>query len=190
MPEQDAVIVITSGVKDMQAVLNMVWDKLLPAMKASPQALDEAASKKLAQRLKSLSLCPQKGSGKPADVSGKKYLFPANGRKLEAITLQNAGKDGPATLVMRIDGVEQRITCARGAWQKGQVAWGPLAQQPAAASGEWTGDDAFTAKLCFYETPFMVTVRLQFSGRELRFSSQSNVGFGPTKESQLVGKAE
>ena len=33
MPEQDAVIAITSGVKDMQAVLNLVWDKLLPAMK-------------------------------------------------------------------------------------------------------------------------------------------------------------
>ena len=33
LPEQDAVIAITSGVKDMQAVLNLVWDKLLPAMK-------------------------------------------------------------------------------------------------------------------------------------------------------------
>ena len=31
LPEQDAVIAITSGVKDMQAVLNLVWDKLLPA---------------------------------------------------------------------------------------------------------------------------------------------------------------
>src|SRR5579883_1127539 len=32
MPEQDAVVAITSGVRDMQAVLNLVWDKLLPAM--------------------------------------------------------------------------------------------------------------------------------------------------------------
>ena len=36
MPEQDAVIAITSGLKDMQAVLNLVWDKLLPAMKDRP----------------------------------------------------------------------------------------------------------------------------------------------------------
>ena len=34
MPEQDTVIAITSGVKDMQAVLNLIWDKLLPAMDA------------------------------------------------------------------------------------------------------------------------------------------------------------
>jgi CubicO group peptidase (beta-lactamase class C family) len=190
LPEQDAVIVITSGVKDMQAVLNLVWDKLLPAIKSSPQAPDEAAESKLDRTLKSLTLCPPKGCASPANVSGKKYVFPANGRKLEAITLQSDGKDGAVTLVTRFDGVEQRIACGRGAWQKGRAAWGPLAQQPAAASGAWTADNTFTAKLCFYETPFIVTIRLQFSGQELHCSSESNAGFGPTKESQLVGKAE
>jgi hypothetical protein len=45
-------------------------------------------------------------------------------------------------------------------------------------------------KLCFYETPFTVTVTLKFSGEELRYGSESNVGFGPTKESPLVGKTE
>src|SRR5207248_10319236 len=32
MPDEDAVVAITSGIKDMQAVLNIIWDKLLPAM--------------------------------------------------------------------------------------------------------------------------------------------------------------
>ena len=190
LPDQDAVIAITSGVKDMQAVLNLVWDKLLPAIKSSPQAPDDAAKSKLERTLKSLTLCPPKGSASPANVSGKKYVFPANGRKLETITLQSDGKDGAVTLVTRFDGVDQRIACGRGTWQEGRVAWGPLARQPAAASGAWTADDTFTAKLCFYETPFLVTIRLQFSGQELRCSSESNAGFGPTKESQLVGKAE
>ena len=88
------------------------------------------------------------------------------------------------------DGVEQRIVCGRGTWRKGQAAWGSLPVQPAAASGAWTADGTFTAKLCFYETPFTVTVSLKFSGKELQYSSESNVGFGPTKEPQLVGKAE
>src|ERR1043166_2151337 len=35
MPDQDAVVAITSGVKDMQAVLNVIWEKLLPAMPAA-----------------------------------------------------------------------------------------------------------------------------------------------------------
>ena len=130
-------------------------------------------------RSKGLSLRPQEGSGSPAKVSGKKYVFPANDRKLEAITLESDGKDGAVTLVTRCDGVEQRIACGRGAWQKGRVAWGPLPQQPAAASGAWTADGTFTAKLCFYETPFIVTVSLKFSGKELQLQFRGERRFRP-----------
>jgi CubicO group peptidase (beta-lactamase class C family) len=190
LPAQDAVVVITSGVKDMQSVLNLVWDKLLPAMKRSSLAPDDKAREKLEQTLKGLSLRPQEGSGSPAKVSGKKYVFPANQRKLESITLESEGKGGDVTLITQFDGLQQRASCCHGGWQRGQLAWGWLPRQPAAASGAWTKDDTFTAKLCFYETPFIVTVRLRFSGKELHYASESNVGFGPTKESELVGKAE
>jgi len=189
LPEQDAVLVITSGVKDMQFVLNLVWDKLLPAMHSSPLPPNDAAAGKLADRLKGLTLpCPQ-GSGRAANVLGKKYVFPANPRKLE-MTLEGDGQQGDVTLVVRQDGVQQRIACGRGTWHKGRAACGALPIQPAAASGAWTADDTFTARLCFYETPFTITLRLKFSGKELYFDAESNVGFGPAKEPQLVGKTE
>jgi CubicO group peptidase (beta-lactamase class C family) len=187
LPAQDAVLAITSGLRDMQAVLNLVWDHLLPAMQSSSLAADDTARKQLEQRLKGLSLHPQEGSGSPANVSGKKYVFPANEQKLEAIRLESVK---PVTLVTRINGVEQRIVCGRGAWQKGRAAWGRISEQPVAASGAWTEDGTFTAKLCFYQTPFTLTVRLAFSGEELRYNAHSNVGFGATKQPQLVGKAE
>jgi hypothetical protein len=43
LPEQDAVIAITADTKDMQAELNVVWDKLLPAFHpaALPTNADE-----------------------------------------------------------------------------------------------------------------------------------------------------
>ena len=116
---------------------------------------------KLRHTLKGLSLRPQEGAGSAAKVLGKKYVFPANRRKLEAITLEGDGKDGDVTLVARQDGVEQRIVCGRGTWRKGRAAWGLLPVQPAAASGAWTADGTFTAKLCFYETPFTITVTLE-----------------------------
>jgi len=43
------------------------------------------------------------------------------------------------------------------------------------------------AKLCFQETPFTITVRLTFSGEEVRCNSEANVGFGPAKDAELVG---
>jgi len=190
LPEQDAVIAITSGVKNMQAVMDLVWDRLLPAMKPSPLPPDDTARQKLEHSLKNLSLRPQEGSASPAKVSGKKYVFATNDRKLESLTLENHGSNGPVTLTFRRDGAERHVTCGRGSWEKGHIAWGQLAEQPAAASGAWTADDTFTARLCFYETPFITTIRLKFSDKELQCDSETNVGFGPTKDPRIVGKAE
>lgn len=189
LPEQDAVIAITSGVKDMQAVLDLVWDKLLPALGPSPLPADDAAVAALRSRLAGLTLRPQEGSGTPPPSARKTYAFPANDRKLESVALERDG--GGETIVLRIDGADRRIACGRGEWKRGRAALGPmLPDQPAAASGAWAGDDTFKAKVCFYETPFIVTLGLTFSGDRLLFDSQMNVGFGPTKQPQLVGKPE
>jgi CubicO group peptidase (beta-lactamase class C family) len=190
LPEQDAVIAITAGLRDMQAVLNLVWDKLLPGMKSSTKSPDDATRAKLAKTLKGLTLRLPEGMRTPPKPLGKKYVFPANDRKIESISLETGAEDGQATLLTRIDGVDRRIVCGLGAWKKGPAAWTRLPEQPAAASGAWTKDDTFMAKICFTQTPFVVTVRLKFTDVEVRLESESNVGFGPTKEPGLVGKAE
>jgi hypothetical protein len=192
LPEQDAVVAITSGVKDMQALLNLVWDKLLPALKPAPLPADDKAREGLQRRLKGLTLAPQGGSASApaAKVWGRKYVFPTNDQKLESITLEEGDKDGEVILSARFNGAEQRIACGRGAWRKGRGAWGRLPAQPVAASGGWTGEDTFAAKLCFYETPLLFTARLKFSGEEVRCEAESNVGFWPLKQAALVGKAK
>jgi len=189
LPEQDAVIALTSGVSDMQSVLTLVWDKLLPALKTSSLPPDEAAARELRDALSRLSLRVPQDSGAPAQVSGKEFLFPANERKLETVTLVSGG-DGEVTLVMQVNGAEQRVACGRGVWQKGRLAWGTFPERAVAASGAWTADDTFTAKFCFVETPFTTTVRLKFNGAEVHAGITSNVGNDPPAEAELVGKAE
>ena len=88
LPEQNAVIAITSGVGDMQGILNVVWDKLLPALQPWSLPANDAAAAKLAGALKSLSLKPQEGAATGAKVAGKRFVFPANARKLESIMLE------------------------------------------------------------------------------------------------------
>ena len=75
-------------------------------------------------------------------------------------------------------------------WAGERAAWGRLAEQPAAASGAWSKDDTFPAKICLYETPVTITVRLKFNGEEVRCESEANVGFGLTRDAALVGKAQ
>jgi len=189
LPEQDAVIAITSGVKDMQAVLNIVWEKLLPAMHGQPLPANDTAHQQLQQKMKRLSIQFPESNSEPAKVAGKRYVFPANNLKLEAVSLERDTAAGHDTLITRINGTEQRIVCGHGVWQPGQAAWGLLASQPVASAGGWTSD-GFTAKIVFQETPYIVTARLRFADDQLIFNAEQNVGFGPTKQPELVGKPE
>ena len=196
MPEQDAVIAITSG-KDMQAVLNLVWDRLLPALRPARLRADGASQEKLKRTLARLTLRPQGSASSvsspvAARVSGRTYVFPANDQKLEAIALEFGGANdaNEMTLVARFGGVEQRIACGRGEWRKGRLAYGVLPEQPVAASGAWTADDTYAVKIAFHETPFALTLGLRFSGDELTYDSEYNVAFGSTKQAPLVGHAQ
>jgi CubicO group peptidase (beta-lactamase class C family) len=188
LPEQDAVVAITSGLNNLQAVLNLVWDKLLPGLKGEPLPAGDAAVKELDSITKGLAL--RTPSGGSRDFKGRVFAFPTNDRKLESITLLPDARSGEVLLVARVDGAERTIACGHVNWRKGKAAWGRLPEQSAAASGAWTADDTFTAKICFVETPFVTTVRLKFTGDEVRVESEMNVGFGPTKEAALVGKAK
>jgi CubicO group peptidase (beta-lactamase class C family) len=198
VPELDAVVAITSGVRDMQRVMNLVWDKLLPAMKSTPLAEDSTARRKLELRLADLMMWLP--SGQPtatlaAKVSGRWYQFPENDRRIQAVALDFSAAS-PA-LVVRTAGKEARTPIGIGSWAKGRggftndldqflsVPVNPLV----AASGAWTADDVFTVKLALYETPFYSTLAFRFSGDRLLLDAEHNVAFGPTKLPQLVGQA-
>ena len=173
----------------MQAVLNLVWEKLLPGLAASALPADKVAQEKLARTLKTLSLRSPEGSSSAVlgKVIGQSYLFPANARKLESIALESKQPDS-TTIVARFNGIETRIECGHKTWKKTTAAWVFPTPQPIAASGAWTADDTFTATLALYETPFVHTVSLKFSGGEVRFVSEPNVAFGTAREPELVGK--
>ena len=58
IPEQDAVVAITANCKDMQAELNIVWDKLLPGFQEAPLAANAEEQAKLKQTLGNLTVRP------------------------------------------------------------------------------------------------------------------------------------
>ena len=193
IPEKDAVVAITSGTRNMQGVMNLVWDKLLPAMQPKRLRADKESRKKLEQTLANLTLKPQQGSSAPtsaAKLSGKTFTFSTNNQKLETVALEFGSAGSPVTLVTKSNGIEQRTACGQGAWIKGRMTYAALAEQPVAASGAWTADDTYTAQLCFYETPFVLTVGLKFADDQLLYDCEYNVNFGPTKQPQLVGKPQ
>ncbi len=193
LPNQDAVIAITSGLKDMQAVLNLVWDRLLPGFQAGALPADPAGAARLRERLAGLRVRTVEGgttSPVASKVGGKRFVFPANDQKLEWIALRPS-PDGKRTEVsLRVDGADRTIACGYREWAKGTGAFDAYAGAPASASGAWTAADTFVIRQCLTETPFVLTMALRFSGAEVTLAREMNVGFGPTKKPALTGKAE
>ena len=197
LPDVDAVVVITSGVRDMQAVMNLVWDALLPAMQPRPLAENLAAQQRLGARLAGLTLRPPRGAGTSplaGVVSGRWYAFADSGQGIRAVALQLDGQ-APA-LVVRTDSGELRTPFGFGSWVKSHNGFSAgldrmLSVPPhplLAASGAWTSDSVFTVKLAQYETPFAGTLSFHFDGDRLLLDTEYNVSFGPTKQPQLIGQ--
>ncbi len=192
LPEQGVVVAITSGLKDMQAVLDLVWNQLLPAVHPRRLSPDHANRKKLSEKLGSLTLSFQEGSRTSpvaAKVSGRQFIFPSNSEKLESVSLSIHEGGGGATLISRSNGVESRILCGYREWKKGRAPFGSYSDEPVAACGAWVADDTYALKVCAFETPYTATLRFRFAGDQVFRDSETNVGFGATKRAQLVGQA-
>ena len=194
IPELDAVVAITSGTRNMQQVMNLVWDKLLPAMKHGRLPENAAARRQLEARLAALKVKLPNGSASSpiaASVSGKWFEFADNDRGIKAVSFDF----NSSTLTVRTNAGETYMTVAADTWSKERgvftngldrilaVPANPLA----ATSGAWTAPDTFTVKIVLYQTPFYSTLNFKFDGDRVLIDGEHNVSFGPTKLPQLTG---
>ena len=197
IPEFDAVVAITSGVRNMQQVMNLVWEKLLPAMKPGRLPENAAARRQLQSRVSSLAVKFPKGSitsATSSNVSGKWYEFEDNFRGIKAMSLDFNGAE--PVLSVRTAAGETRLPIGKETWSKsrggfinGMERFLSMPANPlVAASGAWTTDNTFTVKIVMYETPYYTTVNFKFDGDKLRVESEHHVNFGPTQIAPLVGQ--
>lgn len=63
LPAQDAVVAITADTRDMQAELNVVWDKLLPAFQPKRLRANKEELRKLRKTLANLAVRPPAAAG-------------------------------------------------------------------------------------------------------------------------------
>lgn len=196
MPDQDAVIAITSGIRDMQAVLDLLWDKFLPACQPKKLRSNPAARDQLNKTLASLRLAPAPGSDSSdlaAKILNRGFVFSPNDQKLERLSLTSSDGGKNLTLLLRLDGKEISLPAGFRQWNKGRAAFpgGRLAQfpdEPIAGTYAWPSDNTLALKICAYQTPFNLTYRLKFEGDQVTLDAEANVSFGPTKQPTLVGR--
>ena len=189
MPEQDAVLAIISGLRDMQAVLDKVWEHLLPAMQPEALPADPHAYGELSDKRAVLSLPLPNGrvlSPKAEQWSGKTYKLESNDLKLESVAITFG--DDRSTLIVRDESGEHALRIGYGAWLRGNTGLRGKADEPIAACGAWMAEDAYEVRVCSYESEFCLVYRFQFTSRELQLDVEPNVSWGAATVTKITGR--
>jgi CubicO group peptidase (beta-lactamase class C family) len=191
LPDLDAVVAITSGGKDMQAVMNVVWDHLLPAMQGSALAENAADLKKLKARLSKLEVRPVEGKISPrlpASISGKVYTFEPNELGVETLSVDWRSHPGKPIFTAKVNGVAQPVSCTKDTWVRGNGPIGHGPSQAFAAKCAWSANDTFDIKIVLPESPFYFTGKARFTPTEVNF--ESAVQTDKTGPKHFVGHAK
>ncbi len=173
LPEQDTVVAITASTLDMQAILDALWEHLLPGLGPDgPGARGGGpAQEELSARLAGLALpaapAAPPGSAGPAAggsgfVTGAPFTVagPAGelGTALVSVGLAERAEGWEVTLSEKGDAVT--FPAGLGTW----VVSSPAARHggtiPVAASGGWADGGRLRLEVIFLETPHRVDIEL------------------------------
>ena len=199
MPDQDAVVAITSNVGDMGAVLNLVWECLLPGMRETtlPEASEQLNL--LHRKLAALEVATPPGevtSSLVTKISGSVYLFEmnleSNPSRLQSLKLEFDPLC--AHLAFLDDKGEHTLSIGNGVWKSGATTYkssfnaGSSELLKTGAKGVWISENVYQAKLCFTEALFSPILKFQFDGDTVTYEFSGQLGFMSSSNPPLVGK--
>ena len=192
LPQLDTVIAMTSASRNIQSILNCVWDELLPALKDGTLPADAEGDQALAEKLGRLTLPTVAGepsSPTAARIAGRRYILPDNPHHVEWIAFDPPGPSGQVVMQVQVGGVESRVAFGYESWAKGTLEGGPAGPVRIAACGAWSSGDTFTAKICRYRTPYMTSYDIRFAGDSVVIDSEDNVNLDEVRRIRIIGKA-
>jgi CubicO group peptidase (beta-lactamase class C family) len=176
LPEQDAVIVMTSENKNMQGQLDLAWKHLLPAFEGA------AAAPVLSARLSGLQLAPTEGRKSSPMAVNKRFNLGKNALGIKTVSFGFEAEK----LVFTADG--NVVACGFGSWLRGEAAvpgtpprlisGGAPTGVPVskiAGSAGWEDDNTLVMTWRYYETPHSDRVTCKFEGDSVKISFLSSL---------------
>jgi CubicO group peptidase (beta-lactamase class C family) len=190
LPEQDAVLAITSGSDDLQGILNVVWEQLLPAFKEGSLPADQEGVEQMKQKLQNLAITLAEGqehSTMASELSGLSYSMDENTSSIKSISFNFDAS--PAEITITTDHESYSFKAGYQHTEKGVFPNPQLVSQNVAVSGAWEAPDTYRVNLIYYETPQSMNLTFKFEGNKLFWDTEHTASFGPRHLKQMKGTA-
>lgn len=178
LPDKQAVIAITSGAMEMQSILDIVWDELLPGMKDAPLPVDEAEQAKLKSRLRALSYPPEvsERSVDPSRWQDRTYRMTANDAGIRAVSFHFGDEED--TLYILDEEGKQQLRIGKGAWLDNQVRLIGITED-VTMCGRWVKQNIYEIELRFMEQVYHDRWTCHFVNDSVRITATRNVWITP-----------
>jgi CubicO group peptidase (beta-lactamase class C family) len=196
IPEHDVVIAITSGVYDMGAVMNLVWEELLPHFKTEAIPENPATYEKL--KLKTVNLTLPAVAGNSSSSSSKKlkrktFKVDENSTQVDEIQFELHG-DNHRIHFLRDDQTET-LELGFNSFEEGRlnypVAYTPNWDHKIGASGAWITEQEYEVRIYFSEAPERLTYVFKFEEDQVTWSSRLEFSLlSDGKPVEVTGKSE
>ena len=182
-PDKKAIIAITSAVPDMQSVLNLIYEHLLPAMAHENTLPSSPDYLKLQKVQKGLALDPPKSinrSDREPHLMGLGFTFTMHPMGIKSISFSFEGD----TLTISLENDQ-----STSAFLSGREQWVYFTTPPleftgsteklfhAAGSFTWESENILVVTTRLFETPYIITDRYTFSPKGFTLLSCLNVSF-------------
>lgn len=184
VPEHNLALAITSGMANMQSILTLVWDILLPG--AGKTALPEnvAALSDLRNLSSSLRIPLAQGDG-VAKTGNAEFEIEDNPVGIKRIGFKFSKKS--CAITFETPAAAETIKAGFGKNVLGEDMLFYGSPRKIAASAAWKSPSLLEVSCCYYESPFIVTFNCRFEGNALRLESSSNLKFGTSDWAPLQG---
>jgi CubicO group peptidase (beta-lactamase class C family) len=160
LPEQDVALALTEETTEMQAVLDLVWQHLLPAV---DRPGDRASDAVLAERMAGLQVPTPRSSAQGR--SRAEWVRSPDSELPEPYRGVHLREDADHGWLLQLDvaGTPARLRVGDGRWEESTLAVDDVVL-PVAAAGGWDASGEFRAELRLVETPHRVLVHGRTDG--------------------------
>ncbi|SCD35270.1 hypothetical protein GA0115240_10387 [Streptomyces sp. DvalAA-14] len=167
LPEHDVVIAMTAATEQLQDLLNLMWQHLLPAFGPEPLPDHDKADTALRERLDALALPPlasAPGLRADRDTWSGTAFTPAGGECAEQRTLTTVRLTADPAAPGWTLGLDERGSSLALAFD--DAGWTVTdAPVPTAVTAAWTDPATFTADVAFLETPHRLHLTCSLTSR-------------------------
>ncbi len=187
MPDQDAVVAITSESSNMQDQINLVWKYILPAFQSGPLPANAEAADRLKSRLASLKIEPPVPgkSTMASQMNPVRYTLSPNPLQIGTIAFEMT--DSACNVTLAVAGKEYKHTYGAGKWvtdetgRPGPSLTGPVKITDSfkvAGAYSWKDDNTLELVLSYIESPHHETITCKFDKEKISLNVAPSQAFG------------